>query len=72
MNILEPIAFPNAKSPSFFKAAIMHVTISGKDVPKDTIVIAITLSLTPKNSAIDTAPSTTKSAPYFKPITPNY
>lgn len=38
LKILEPIAFPTAISTSFFLAATMDVTSSGRDVPIETIV----------------------------------
>lgn len=71
LKILEPITFPIAKSLSFLMVAMIQVTISGSEVPMETIVMLITLWLTPKYSAMDTAPLTTKSAPNFKPITPS-
>ena len=52
LKILEPIAFPTAISTSFFLAATMDVTSSGRDVPIETIVNPTRFWLIPKSMAI--------------------
>lgn len=63
LKILEPIAFPTAISTSFFLAATMEVTSSGRDVPIETIVNPTRFWLIPKSMAILLAASTVRSPP---------
>ena len=63
LKILEPIAFPTAISTSFFLAATMDVTSSGRDVPIETIVNPTRFWLIPKSMAILLAASTVRSPP---------
>ena len=57
------MTFPNAISTSFFLAATIDVTSSGRLVPSATIVSPIRFWLIPNPVAIVEAPSTTKSPP---------
>ena len=59
LNMLEPTTLPMAISLLFFKAATIEVANSGKDVPAATIVSLMSFSLTPNDSAISMALSTT-------------
>ena len=63
LKIFEPIAFPTAISTSFFLAATMDVTSSGRDVPIETIVNPTRFWLIPKSMAILLAASTVRSPP---------
>ena len=63
LKIFEPTTFPTAISSSFFLAATMDVTSSGRLVPKATMVSPIRVSESPAMRAILTAPSTTQSPP---------
>ena len=63
LKMLEPMTFPNAISTSFFLAATIDVTSSGRLVPSATIVSPIRFWLIPNPVAIVEAPSTTKSPP---------
>jgi hypothetical protein len=58
LNIFDPTIFPIAKSTFFFLAAITLVASSGRDVPIDTIVKAITLWESPIADATSTAETT--------------
>ena len=58
LKILDPTTFPTAISGSFFFAATMDVTSSGRLVPT-----ATTVRVSPKLLATIVAPSTTKSPP---------
>ena len=68
--MLEPITFPSAISTSFFLAATIEVTSSGRLVPNATIVRPIRVWLNPNPAAIDEAPLTTKSPPNLIAIIP--
>ena len=70
LNIFDPIILPMEIALSFLYAAIAEVASSGNDVPKATILIPITTSDIPKNLAINTEPSTNKSAPKERPTIP--
>ncbi len=63
LKILEPKAFPTAKSLSPLSAATTLVISSGKDVPMATMVSPISALLMPKDSAISLAESTTSLPP---------
>ncbi len=54
--MLEPMILPTEMSSSFFIAATIEVVSSGNDVPIATTVTAITLSLTPIDLAMFSAP----------------
>ena len=64
--MFEPIILPNNKSYSFLITATTEVANSGKEVPKATIVIDITILLTPIASAILIALLINKSEPIIK------
>ena len=70
LNNWDPAILPIAKSVSPFLVAWRHVISSGSDVPIATIVIPINFSERPIDLAINLAPSTVKSPPYFKRIMP--
>ena len=63
LNTFEPIALPSAISTSFFLAATIEVTSSGRDVPIETIVSPISVWLIPRSLAILEAASTVISPP---------
>ena len=63
LKIFEPNKFPNEIAFSLFRAAIIEVANSGILVPKETIVTAITRSLTPNSCAKEVAPKTNNSEP---------
>ena len=48
LKILEPIALPSAISTSFFLAATIEVTSSGREVPMETMVSPIRVWLIPR------------------------
>jgi hypothetical protein len=58
LKIFEPTIFHTAISFCHFRAAMIDVANSGKDVPTATMVKPITISDIPKDRAIVTAPST--------------
>lgn len=70
LKTFEPITFPRAISISFFLAATIDVTSSGRLVPRATIVMPIRLSDIPKLRAISEAPSTTIFPPAAMAIIP--
>ena len=70
LNIFDPTIFPTEIALSFLKAAIAEVANSGKDVPKATTLIPITISEIPKYRAKNIAPSTNKLAPNARAIIP--
>ena len=70
LKMLEPITFPSAISTSFFLAATMEVTSSGRLVPSATIVSPISVWLSPNDNAISDALLTTKSPPNLIAIIP--
>ena len=63
LKILEPIALPSAISTSFFLAATIEVTSSGREVPMETMVSPIRVWLIPRSPAILAAASTVTSPP---------
>jgi len=58
----DPSAFPTASPLDLLMAALAETSISGADVPIDTTVKPINNGESPKCPAIDTAPSTNRSA----------
>ena len=66
----EPIAFPTAKPPESFRAALIETIISGADVPIETTVNPITNDEMPKLLATPTLPLTNLSALQTSPIRP--
>ena len=71
LKMLLPTTLPIAMSVSPFLAATTDVASSGNDVPADTIVSAITDSLTPNSVAMPEAPSTNQSPPKIRAAKPN-
>ena len=63
LNTLDPTALPSAISTSFFFAATIEVTSSGREVPMETIVSPISVWLMPRSPAILAAASTVISPP---------
>ena len=71
LKMLEPTAFPMARSGVFRNVAIRAVANSGVPVPMETMVRPIRASLSPKILARSTAPDTRKLAPKPNVIIPN-
>src|SRR5690554_6086313 len=71
LKILEPMMLPTEISFSFRNTAMSEVANSGTLVPKATIEIPMTLSLTLQFSARDLDPFTNHSAPTYRPATDN-
>ena len=71
LKILLPTTLPIAISVSPLRAATTEVASSGNDVPADTIVSAITDSLTPNSPAMPAAPSTNQLPPNTRATKPN-
>ena len=71
LKMLEPTAFPMARSGVFRNVAIRAVANSGVPVPMETMVRPIRASLSPKILARSTAPDTRKLAPKPNVIMPS-
>ena len=69
LKIFDPMMFPIAISALPFLAAVTEVT--GKDVPKATMVSPINLWLTPSEMAMFVAASTAKLLPIIKHTSPS-
>ena len=67
LNVLEPRTLPSATSGFFFRAAIVHVTSSGRLVPIATTVIPITVCESAMLSASSIQPSMRNRAPKMMP-----
>ena len=65
LKMFDPMTFPTAISTSFFRAATIEVTSSGRLVPIAQIVSPISVWLIPNAAAMSDAESTTKSPPYL-------
>ncbi len=70
LKMLEPTRLPNESSCSPLKEATILAASSGSEVPIETTVIPITLSLTPHAWASSTAPSIKNSDPNLSAATP--
>ena len=72
LKTFDPTTLPTAISNSFFLAATMDVTSSGKDVPTEQMVSPTSVALIPKLVAMVEAESTTQSPPYLIAIGSTY
>ncbi len=70
LKMFDPTTFPTAISFRPLKAATAEVNSSGREVPAETTVMAISRSLTPILDAASTAAFTTKRPPNAKPTSP--
>ena len=68
--MLDPSALPMARSPAPDVDAMSDTSISGADVPKDTIVKPISIGDMPKFLAVAAAPNTNRSALHTRRISP--
>lgn len=68
--MLEPTTFPMARSTFLFLTAMIEVASSGREVPSETMVNAMILSGTIKDSAKSTTPLTIKRPPAINSTRP--
>ena len=68
--MFEPIALPIASSPAPEIEAVIATSISGADVPTDTMVSPMIMGDMPIFFAMDAAPATNKSALHIRIMKP--
>ena len=63
LQMMEPMALPNAMAPWLWTAAVTETMTSGRVVPMDTTVAPMTISGSRNRFAMPTAPSRTSRPP---------
>ncbi len=71
LNRLEPTTLPIAMSAFFLRAATIEVANSGREVPTETTVRPMILSVIPMDWAMLTAPVTSSRPPPVNPASPS-